>query len=214
MPRPVNADAAATKQRILDSALGLFAEKGVDGVSLRELAANAKVSSAMIHHCFGGKDGLRQAAIDTMYSQLNTLSIEMIQLMGPGAELNATEVFDKAVQVSFAFTRRHSASARLLLRDVIANGELDERRQAATNSPFMESISKRLAEISGLDRNTLRLSLHSSIILVARYGVSSDQDLMRLTGETEVEAAITKTDFYLRDAVRTLMKLPPMQTAS
>ncbi len=209
MPRPVNADAAATKQRILDSALELFAERGIDGVSLRELAADAHVSSAMIHHCFGGKDGLRQAAIDTMYSQLTTLSLEMIALMGPNTELSATEVFDHSVKVSFAFTRRHRAAARLLLRDVVANGELDERRQAMTSGPFLDAISSRLSELSGLDPNELRLCLHSSITLVARYAVSSNRELMMLSNTDTIEEALVRIESYLREAVRVLMRLPP-----
>lgn len=209
MPRPVNADAAATKQRILDSALELFAERGIDGVSLRELAADAKVSSAMIHHCFGGKDGLRQAAIDTMYSQLTTLSIEMITLMSHEVNLTPSEVFEHAVKVSFAFTRRHRAAARLLLRDVVGNGELDERRQAMTNGPFIDAISTRLSEMTGLDSNQLRFSLHSCITLVARYAVSSSRELMMLSKTDNIEEALIKIEDYLQGAVRALMRLPP-----
>jgi AcrR family transcriptional regulator len=206
MPRPVNADAAATKQRILDSALELFAERGIDGVSLRELAADAKVSSAMIHHCFGGKDGLRQAAIDTMYNELRTLSVEMMLLLqkdhSPG------EVFDRAVSVAFAFVRGHRSTVRWLLRDVIGRGDLDSQRISTTYAPFMDAVTQRLSVLTGVEAKALRMPLHSSVTLVARYGVSADTELLRLTGVEDIDVAVQLVQEELRVTVRGLMRLP------
>ncbi len=208
MPRPVNADAAATKQRILDSALELFAERGIDGVSLRELAADAKVSSAMIHHCFGGKDGLRQAAIDTMYNKLQALSIEMMMLLQKGQCQSPGEVFDRAVAVSFQFVRTHRSAVRWLLRDVVARGSLDSQRVSSTYGPFMDAVTTRLSELTGVAAADLRMPLHSSVTLVARYGVSDDTELLRLTGAEDVDSAAVRVQEELRQTVRQLMRLP------
>lgn len=208
MPRPVNADAAATKQRILDSALEMFGSRGIDAVSLRELASDAKVSSAMIHHCFGGKDGLRQAAIDTMYNQLGGLAIQMAQLLQPGVCESPGEVFDRAVRFCLKFCREHRSSARLLMRDVVAKGELDDQREAKTNGPFIDQITSRLGEILECSATELRMPLHSCITLVGRYAVSSDKELMRLTAKDNVEDALVATEKHLRTSVRLLMRLP------
>jgi AcrR family transcriptional regulator len=207
MPRPVNADAAATKQRILDSALELFAERGIDGVSLRELASDAKVSSAMIHHCFGGKDGLRQAAIDTMYDKLGGLSAEMMMLLAD-QKASPGEVFDRSVAVTFAFVREHKATVRWLLRDVIGRGELDARRVTTTYAPFMDAVTQRLSVLTGVDSRSLRMPLHSCITLVARYGVSADTELLRLTGVEDVDLAAKLAQEELRVTVRALMRIP------
>lgn len=208
MPRPVNADAAATKQRILDSALHLFAQRGIDGVSLRELAADAKVSSAMIHHCFGGKDGLRQAAIDTMYTKLQALSIEMMFLLAEGQCQSPGEVFDRAVAVSYRFVREHRSAVRWLLRDVVARGSLDSERMASTYVPFMNAITARLSELTGVAAADLRMPLHSSITLVARYGVSDESELQKLTGCEDMDEACARVQEELRVTVRQLMRLP------
>jgi AcrR family transcriptional regulator len=208
MPRPVNADAAATKQRILDSALHLFAQRGIDGVSLRELAADARVSSAMIHHCFGGKEGLRQAAIDTMYSKLKMLSVEMMMLLAPGQNQSAGAVFDRAVVVAFQFVRNHRSAVRWLLRDVVSRGSLDSERTVTTYAPFMDAVTIRLAQLVGVEAHALRMPLHSSITLVARYRVSDESELLRLTGVEDVEEATQLVQEELRQTVRQLMRLP------
>lgn len=52
------------KANIRNAALRLFAESGPDGVTVREIAAEAGVSPALILHHYESKDGLR-VAVDT-----------------------------------------------------------------------------------------------------------------------------------------------------
>jgi AcrR family transcriptional regulator len=47
-----------TRRRLLEAALLLFAEKGIDGTGIREIASLAKANSAMVQYHFGGKEGL------------------------------------------------------------------------------------------------------------------------------------------------------------
>jgi AcrR family transcriptional regulator len=51
------------KANIRNAALRLFAERGHDAVTVREIAAAAGVSAALVVHHFGSKEGLR-AAVD------------------------------------------------------------------------------------------------------------------------------------------------------
>jgi AcrR family transcriptional regulator len=60
---------------IRNAALRLFAERGHDAVTVREIAAAAGVSAALVVHHFGSKDGLRAVvdeyaaqAFDTLFS--------------------------------------------------------------------------------------------------------------------------------------------------
>lgn len=54
-------DPASGKDRILICAMELFADRGFDGVTTRDIAAKADVSVGLINHHFGSKEGLRQA---------------------------------------------------------------------------------------------------------------------------------------------------------
>jgi AcrR family transcriptional regulator len=56
------------KANIRNAALRLFAERGHDAVTMREIAAAAGVSPALVVHHFGSKDGLR-AAVDGYAAQ-------------------------------------------------------------------------------------------------------------------------------------------------
>jgi AcrR family transcriptional regulator len=53
-----------TRQAILTAARSAFAARGYDAVSLRQIAAEADVDPALVHHYFGGKDQLFIAALD------------------------------------------------------------------------------------------------------------------------------------------------------
>ncbi|MFC8040618.1 TetR family transcriptional regulator [Paenarthrobacter sp. NPDC057355] len=53
-----------SREAILAAARGLFAEQGFDGTSLRQVAREAGVDPAMVHHFFKGKDELFAASVE------------------------------------------------------------------------------------------------------------------------------------------------------
>jgi AcrR family transcriptional regulator len=53
-----------TRSRLLAAAKRLFARAGLHGVSVGEIASEAKVSAAMINHHFGGKEALYRACVE------------------------------------------------------------------------------------------------------------------------------------------------------
>ncbi len=67
-----------TKERILDSAEKLFADKGFDGTSLRSITAGAGVNVAAIHYYFGSKEALLQAVLARRLEPINRRRIELL----------------------------------------------------------------------------------------------------------------------------------------
>jgi AcrR family transcriptional regulator len=61
-PRPRGRD--AVRAAVLGSAIRLFADKGPSSVSLRDIAADAKVNLGLLHRHFGSKQELVTAAIE------------------------------------------------------------------------------------------------------------------------------------------------------
>ena len=56
-------DASVTRKLILASARDLFARRGVDGVTVREIAAAAGVNHALVHRYFGTKSDILAAIL-------------------------------------------------------------------------------------------------------------------------------------------------------
>jgi AcrR family transcriptional regulator len=62
-----------SKDKILDKAEILFAEKGFDGISMDELARKAKVNKAMIYYYFSSKDKLFGSLIERRINEFDLL---------------------------------------------------------------------------------------------------------------------------------------------
>jgi len=67
------------RENIIASAVPLFAAKGLNGVSVRDLARTAGVNLSMISYYFGGKEGLYAAVLTEQFAVLGKL--EEIELM-------------------------------------------------------------------------------------------------------------------------------------
>jgi AcrR family transcriptional regulator len=59
-----------TRQRILNAAERLFAERGYDETSIRAIVAKARVNQAAINYHFGGKDGLYREVLHEAFRAL------------------------------------------------------------------------------------------------------------------------------------------------
>jgi AcrR family transcriptional regulator len=72
-------DSSVTRKLILAAARDLFAEHGVDGVSVRRIAAAAGVNHALVHRYFGTKD---EMVTEIILGEVGALS----SLARPGAD--------------------------------------------------------------------------------------------------------------------------------
>lgn len=67
---------AQRHEQLIDVARGLFAEKGLEGTSVEEIAAHAGVSKPVVYEHFGGKEGLYDVVVDrevqTLHDAIHT----------------------------------------------------------------------------------------------------------------------------------------------
>jgi TetR/AcrR family transcriptional regulator, mexJK operon transcriptional repressor len=71
---------------ILDAGLKLFAERGMDGVPMEALAAEAGVSKVTVYANFKDKTAIMLAVVDRETARLDSLVAEAVQNEGPLAE--------------------------------------------------------------------------------------------------------------------------------
>src|SRR3954463_2442137 len=67
MQTPVDREVSSaedTRERLIRAAAQLFAEKGFEGASVKELAQEAGVNVSLVSYHFGGKEGLFKACLE------------------------------------------------------------------------------------------------------------------------------------------------------
>lgn len=65
------------KQHIIQTAIALFAEKGYEGTSIRDLAKRARVNVAMVNYYFGSKEKLFEALVVSKAGYMRNLLDEL-----------------------------------------------------------------------------------------------------------------------------------------
>ncbi|MCW3159528.1 TetR/AcrR family transcriptional regulator [Micropruina sonneratiae] len=63
---------AERREQLIEVARGLFAERGLEGTSVEEIAAHAEVSKPVVYEHFGGKEGLYAVVVDREVRALHT----------------------------------------------------------------------------------------------------------------------------------------------
>ncbi|MGW4401781.1 TetR/AcrR family transcriptional regulator [Amycolatopsis nivea] len=71
-------DDRTAKARIRDEALRLFGERGPDAVTVRDVAAAASVSPALVIRHYGSKDGLREAVDEHVVQVFGAMLAEAV----------------------------------------------------------------------------------------------------------------------------------------
>lgn len=108
-----------TREAILESATQVFADKGFDGASVREITARAGVNLGAITYHFGSKAALFEAVLTRLQAAL----IERLEsaAWGPGS---AVERLEAVVRSHFQHLCDHGDIRRLLMRVLLGPGDL------------------------------------------------------------------------------------------
>jgi AcrR family transcriptional regulator len=81
------------KMHIMERAIVLFADRGFEGTSIRELALDAGVNVAMINYYFGSKEKLVEAIIEDKASYMK----DRLEELETNLELNEIEKIDRLI---------------------------------------------------------------------------------------------------------------------
>jgi AcrR family transcriptional regulator len=115
-PRP---SADATRARILGAALDLFADRSYDGASTREIAARAGVTQPLLHHHFGSKEELWQAAVASLFGRLNEVMDARVAGLRGVDEVTAARL---RVREFITFSARNPQLHRIIMQESKVDG--------------------------------------------------------------------------------------------
>jgi AcrR family transcriptional regulator len=100
------------REQLLDIGRRLFAERGFEGTSIEEIAAQADVSKPVVYEHFGGKEGLYAVVVDREVERLLTMATTLLVDGG-----NTREKFEAAAVALFQYIDDNADGFRILVRD-------------------------------------------------------------------------------------------------
>lgn len=193
-----------SRKKIINSAIVLFANKGFDSTSTREICKHAGVNLSLIPYYFGNKDGLYISIIESVINYgLASLKAE-IELAKTVSNMNLEDkiylyktLLDK--YIDFLYSENVPSSFVVLMI----------KEQTVTHSKFSEIYSQKISVLYGALRKILASILDKkesdkSIVLE----VSSI--LGQILGYKLMEKATLQAlqqDYYTKDDYRKIKKL-------
>ena len=117
--RPREQQKQATRAKILQAALDLFAERGFDGASIRDIAKRAGVFHGLIKYHFESKEELWKSAVDYLFERQ---SREMADPDGFD-DLPAREQAHDWIKRYVHYCARHPEHARIMVQESLRDTE-------------------------------------------------------------------------------------------
>lgn len=128
-----DATAPPTRDRILAAATALFAERGAEGVAMRDIAERVGIDVSSVHHHFPTKSGLYDACFAQVFAaERDALDADVDRLraaLETGGRTEALAALHGLLDAFVTFLEAHPATTFLWLRrwlDPTADAPLDE----------------------------------------------------------------------------------------
>jgi AcrR family transcriptional regulator len=144
-----------TRDRILEAAKVMFAEHGVEGVSLRELTVRAGVNLAAVHYHFGSKEGVLAELFARSSKPIVKWRLELLGKVRRTSDGRPVleDVLDAFLRPALHAGRRQNASfvhlrARLALERDDATKRILSEAFDESSRQFIEAIAAALPELS------------------------------------------------------------------
>lgn len=214
-PRGSYQNGVEVRLRILSTALELFGRRGYDGVSMRELAAEAGVHSPVIHYYFDSKEALYQAC-SAHQTALAKVDLEPLQqrfeneLATCGRFSDPHKVLDTLISVkvmSHQYATDEVDVRQFFTRDRITGGAGFDDYFATVIAPGVELCVKAVAQILGrsADETEVRIATLGVIGQVSYFFDDPTVALRTLGWDTFGPRQMSQLDKTLRLQRRALL---------
>ncbi|HUD89972.1 TetR family transcriptional regulator [Sphingobium sp.] len=166
-------EAEETRANILDVATEEFADKGLSGARIDEIAERTNSSKRMIYYYFGGKDGLYRAVLERAYA-----AVRAVDANSQRDDMEPDAALRDVVGATFDYHNQHPEFVRLVMNENILRGAhvgeipgIRERNRAVID--YLRGLLVR-GVACGLFREGIDpFELHMSISALCFYNVSN-----------------------------------------
>ncbi len=170
-----SSDADETRNNILEIAAREFADKGLAGARIDEIAEKTRSSKRIVYYYFGGKEELYRAVLERAYAQIRSREEDAAASQGV---LSAPDALRAQIEQTFDYHASNPDFVRLVMNENIHHGEhighvpgLKERNRSII-AQLQAIIDKGVAE--GAFRSDIDpVDLHMSITALCFYNVSN-----------------------------------------
>jgi TetR/AcrR family transcriptional regulator len=165
--RPQRRDPAGTRNKLLTAARREFADRGLAGARVDDIAARAGVNKQLVYHYFGDKDALYLAVLEWVYEEIREQE-RKLNLEG----LPPEQAIRKLVGSSFDHLAAHPDFI-VLLNDENRGGARHvrhSRKLEAMHSPLVSMVSKILNQ--GVRAGIFRRGINPVHLYISIAGLS------------------------------------------
>lgn len=159
---------AERREQLIEVARTLFAQRGVEGTSVEEIAQSADVSKPVVYEHFGGKEGLYAVVVDREVRRL----IDTIrgELTVPGA--SSRELIERGALALLDYIDEQPDGFRILARDPVGTGAGSFGSILSDVTSRVEDLLAEPFERHGYDRTFAGIYAQALVGLVAMAGQS------------------------------------------
>ena len=181
---PTNRERQAEQRRtqLIDTALDLFAEKGVDGATIKDIATRAGVAQGLVYHYFDSKEDLLGAIIER-YGPVQPLRALLASL----ADLPAAEGLLALAHGVYGIAQERRKLLSIVAREALVRPEmrpvaLGVRAQVlAAVGAYLDSRIA-LGELRPHDTTVTIQTLAASVVPLAIFGLEPEPYITHLVG--------------------------------
>jgi AcrR family transcriptional regulator len=208
------------RARIRDAAMRLFAERGMDGATIRDIATAAGVSAGLVRHHFGSKEALRDACDEYALDRLMRIKEQAVlegQLANPGflssvhptvlslyrylaralldGSRAAASMYDEMVELAEQWLTRYNPGQSTDLRAYAAVLVAGQIGMLAMHDHLSRALGADILSPDGNLRMTRgAIDLHSNALLGPEAAAQAHAAIDRMQEQRRSGAALPRTD--------------------
>ncbi len=138
-----------TKAKILNAAEAVFAERGFEGASIRDIASKAGVQVGLVHHHGGGKEELFYKAVARRADELAQVRLDALNTLKAQGEVTLRGVLDCFIR-PYVTLAEAGGPGWMAYGRLVAHVSVDSRWRSIAAECFDPTARLFIAEIAAL----------------------------------------------------------------